>query len=312
MSETTAFLTPKPEPTPNLLARLANNPVLRKELRGIMRGQRSFWLLTGYVTVLSAFIFLLYITFSVETGFAQADPQFRQTVGKSVFGGVVLIELILISFIAPALTAGAITSEREHQTFDLLRTTLLSARALVFGKLTTALTYLLLLMLSALPIQSLAFLLGGVGMAELLISGLLLFVTALFFAALGLFFSSLLRRTLASTVSTYAAIVISYIALGFALFVAISVSGIATNDQVAELIMTVSLWVMICTNPLLAAIVSEVILIEDQSLWYTTSMSGALNLPLPSPWIPFTLLYFAAAIVLILLSIHFVRRPSRI
>lgn len=312
MSETTAFPTPKPEPPPNLLARLADNPVLRKELRGIMRGQRSFWLLTGYVAVLSAFIFLLYFTFSVETSFAQADPQFRQTVGKSVFGGVVLIELILISFIAPALTAGAITSEREHQTFDLLRTTLLSARSLVFGKLTTALTYLLLLMLSALPIQSLAFLLGGVGMAELLISGLLLCVTALFFAALGLFFSSLLRRTLASTVSTYAAIVISYIALGFALFLAISVSGIATNDQAAELIMTVSLWVMICTNPLFAAIVSEVILIEDQSLWYTTSMSGALNLPLPSPWIPFTLLYFASAIVLILLSIHFVRRLSRV
>lgn len=298
----------------NFLNRLTGwmeNPVLRKELRGIMRGRRSFWLFSGYVAVISAFVLVLYMVLSLESSFLQSDPEFRQGVGKAVFGAVVLIELLLISFIAPALTAGAITSERERQTFDLLRTTLLSARALVLGKLSVALTYLFLLMLAALPIQSLAFLLGGVGLIELLISGLLLGVTALFFAAVGLFFSSLLHRTLASTVSSYAAIVVSYIALGFGLFVSFSVSTLASNDQTAELMLSLALWILICTNPLLTAIISEIILIEEQSLWYTTSPFGALNFPLPSPWIPFTLLHVSLAIVLIVLSIHFIRRPSR-
>lgn len=295
----------------NLLAGWAENPVLRKELRGIMRGRRSFWLFSGYVAVISAFVLVLYMALSFESSFQQSNLEFRQEVGKAVFGAVVLIELLLISFIAPALTAGAITSERERQTFDLLRTTLLSARALVLGKLSVALTYLFLLMLAALPIESLAFLLGGVGLVEVVISGLLLVVTALFFSSVGLFFSSILQRTLASTVSSYAAIVVSYIALGFGLFVSFSMSTLPTNDQVAELILTLSLWILICINPLLTAVISEVILVKEQSLWYTTSPLSALNFPLPSPWIPFTLLHVSLAIILIELSIHFIRRPNR-
>lgn len=300
-----------PAPRSSLLRRAIDNPVIRKELRGIMRGKRAFWLLTGYIAVISAFTGLLYITFFLQSVYAQSDPQFRQTVGKVLFGTVVLLELLLVSFIAPALTSGAITAERERQTFDLLRTTLLSARSLVLGKLGTALTYLLLLIFAALPIQSLAFLLGGVGLAELLISGLLLVVTALFFAALGLFFSSVLKRTLTSTVSTYAAIVVSYIMLGFGFFLSIAFNAPFTNNKTSEIILALSLWALICTNPLLTAIISEIILIEDQSIFYTASPFGVINLPLPSPWIPFTIIYFSLAVAMILLSIYFVRRPSR-
>lgn len=306
-------ITPEnPAPRPNLLRRAIDNPVILKELRGLMRGRRAFLLLTGYIAVIGIFISLVYISLQTQASFSQNDPQFRQGVGKAVFGVVVLLELLLVSFIAPALTSGAITAERERQTFDLLRTTLISARSLVFGKLGAALVYLLLLIFAALPIQSLAFLLGGVGLAELLISGLLLVVTALFFSALGLFFSSFLRRTLASTVSSYAAIVVSYIALGLAffIFVFINFSNVSSN-KMAETALVLGLWTLISTNPMLAAIISEVILIEDQSIFYTTSVLGSINLPLPSPWIPFTVLYLGAAAIMILLSIAFVNRPDR-
>jgi len=299
-------------PRPSLLRRAIDNPVIIKELRGLMRGRRAFLLLTGYIAVISIFIGLVYISLQAQSSFTQSDPQFRQGVGKAIFGAVVLLELLLVSFIAPALTSGAITAERERQTFDLLRTTLISARSLVFGKLGAALVYLLLLIFAALPIQSLAFLLGGVGLAELLISGLLLVVTALFFSALGLFFSSFLRRTLASTVTSYGAIVVSYIALGLAFFLVIFLNlPYVTNNQTAEIALALALWAMISTNPMLTAIISEVILIEDQSIFYTTSMLGSINFPLPSPWIPFTILYLAVTALMILLSIYFVNRPDR-
>lgn len=306
----TASLSPLSN-SPNWYTRLIDNPVIRKELRGIMRGRRAFWLVTGYVTIISVFVALMYLVMAIQANYTPINVEFRQNVGKLLFGMVVLLELSLLSFIAPALTAGAITSEREHRTFDLLRTTLLSARSLVLGKLSVALTYLFLLMIAALPIQSLAFLLGGVGLDELLISGLLVAVTALFFAALGLFTSSVMRRTLVSTVTSYAIIVVSYAMLGFALFTFVMFSALASNDKTLELIIAISSWVIICTNPLLTALISELILIQDQSLWYTTSAFGSLNLPLPSPWIPFTILHTTLAIILILLSIHFVRRPSR-
>lgn len=302
----------KTAPRPSLLQRAIDNPVILKELRGLMRGRRAFLLLTGYIAVIGIFISLVYISLQTQASFSQNDPQFRQGVGKTIFGMVVLLELLLVSFIAPALTSGAITAERERQTFDLLRTTLISAGSLVFGKLGAALVYLFLLIFAALPIQSLAFLLGGVGLAELIISGLLLVVTALFFSALGLFFSSFLRRTLASTVSSYAAIVVSYIALGLAFFmlVFLNLPNVSSN-KMAETALILGLWAMISTNPMLTAIISEVILIEDQSIFYTTSVLGSINLPLPSPWIPFTALYLGAAGILILLSISFINRPDR-
>lgn len=304
---------PQPSPSrPSLLRRALDNPIILKELRGLMRGRRAFLLLTGYIAVISMFIGIIYISLQTQAAFSQSDPQFRQEVGKIIFGAVVLLELLLVSFIAPALTSGAITAERERQTFDLLRATLISARSLVFGKLGAALVYLLLLIFAALPIQSLAFLLGGVGLAELLISGLLLVVTALFFSALGLFFSSFLRRTLAATVSSYAAIVVSYITLGLAFFLIIFINApYFYNNAMAQNTFTLVLWAMISTNPMLAAIISQVILIEDQSVFYTTSVLGSTGLPLPSPWIPFTVLYLGAAAIMILLSIAFVNRPDR-
>jgi hypothetical protein len=54
----------------------------------------------------------------------------RPLIGKAVFAATVLVQLVLVCFIAPGLTATAIAGERERQTFELLRTTLLSAAAL--------------------------------------------------------------------------------------------------------------------------------------------------------------------------------------
>ena len=182
---------------------LTRNPVVLKELRGRMRGPRAFIVLTLYLLLMSGFVTLLYIVYSASVNSAVSGNS-GQVVGKFVFGAVVGIELLLVCFIAPAFTAGAISGERERQTYDLLRTTLLPAQALVLGKLASALSYVLLLLVAAFPLQSLAFLLGGVGPQEVVIATLLLVATAFLFGTSGIFFSSLMRRTLGSTVVTYA------------------------------------------------------------------------------------------------------------
>ena len=197
----------------NPFTRLTENPVIIKELRGRMRGRRAFVLLSIYLGVISLLVGIVYIFIASESSYGYWDPDIRQTAGKAIFSTVVLLELSLISFIGPALTSSAITGERERDTFDLLRTTLLSARSLVFGKLGTSAIYLCLLILTALPIQSLAFFLGGVGFGELILSNFLLVVNAFFFCALGLFFSSFVRRTTVATVASYATILVSVLML---------------------------------------------------------------------------------------------------
>lgn len=297
-----------------LFKRLIDNPVILKELRGRMRGGQAFTLLTIYLGLIAMFIVFIYSLIAPTYSF-RWDPSLRQEAGKAIFGTVVLLELLLVSFIAPGLTAGAITSEREHQTYEILRATLLSARSLVLGKLGSAFAYLFLLILTAVPLQSLAFLLGGVGLGELIVSGLMLVVTAVFFCTLGIFFSSLLKRTLTATVSSYAAILFSFLALVFVFFLIAYTEAISYNDpsKFTEYILILMIWVLVCTNPLMAAIMTEVILVEDQNLFYTTNQLFGSSGPafLPSPWIIYVLFYASLTVILILLSIYLVKRPDR-
>jgi ABC-type transport system involved in multi-copper enzyme maturation permease subunit len=291
---------------------LTDNPVIMKELRSRMRGRRAFILLTAYLALISLFIGMIYIFLSDVSSFAATDPDFRQNVGKGLFSTVVLLELLLVSFIGPALTAGSITSEREHQTFDLLRTSLLSARDLVLGKLGSSFFYLFLLILTALPIESLAFLLGGVGFAEMLISSLMLVVTAISFCTLGLFFSSIMKRTLAATVSSYVAILLSILTLAVIFFLGTFLDSTSSINIITETILTSILWLLISTNPLLTAVFSEMILVDEQNLFYTSNSLFGNHIPyLPSPWIIYVIVYLIVTILLVYLSIRFVERPDR-
>ena len=304
----------KDTPGRNLFQRFLDNPVILKELRGRMRGRQAFILLTTYLGLIAIFIGVLYSVLAETSSSMGWDPTFRQTAGKAIFGAVVLLEMLLIGFIGPGLTSGAISSERERQTFDLLRTTLLSARSLVLGKLGAAFTYLFLLILTALPIESLAFMLGGVGIAEMVISSVMLVVTALFFCTLGIFFSSFMRRTLPATLSSYGTILLSIIFIVIILFLMTYVQALSyssTNNNVREFIVTVVVWALISTNPFMAAVVSELILEQDQSLFFTTSFPfGSSSTFLPSPWIIYVAFYSVLTIILIVISILRVRRPD--
>ncbi|MFN8411369.1 MAG: ABC transporter permease subunit [Anaerolineales bacterium] len=291
-----------------------DNPVILKELKGRMRDRRTFVLLTIYLMFIGLFVCAIYyfIAESLNTG-ATLTPDYRQNMGKAIFGTVVIIELLLVSFIGPGLTAGAITSEREHQTLDLLKTTLLTTRELVMGKLGAAVIYLILLIFTVLPFQSMAFILGGVGLAEVLISSLMLVVTAVFFSALGVFFSSIFKRTLAATVSSYGSILLSIFAIILFLFlVAVIETATYNATSTATNLSTIALWIVVATNPILAAIFSETILIDQQSIfWASSTYFGNSSIGVPSPWIIFVITYTLTSILMITISIYLVKRPER-
>jgi ABC-type transport system involved in multi-copper enzyme maturation permease subunit len=245
------------------------------------------------------------------------NPSLRQEVGKAIFGAVVLLELLMVSIFGPSLTVGAITSERERQTFDLLRTTLLSARSLVLGKLGSAFTYLFLLILTALPIQSLAFLLGGVGIGEMVAASLMLIVTALFFCTLGIFFSSFMKRTLTASISSYGAMLGSFLLIVLVFLLIAYIQNSFSYDYnhpnpTRDYLLTMLLWLLISTNSFLAAIMSETILVDDQSLYITKqSIFGNNSYYLLSPWIIYIVFYLLLTLLLIFLSVRRVQRPDR-
>jgi ABC-type transport system involved in multi-copper enzyme maturation permease subunit len=195
------------------------NPLLIKELRGHMRGARAFIVLTVYLLLLSCFTSIVYYSYSAEASVAGGGAEMTY-LGQAIFATVVLLEILTVTAITPAFTAGAISGERERKTYELLRTTLLPARGVISGKLAAALTYTLLLIVAAVPLQSLAFVLGGVVVEELALALVILLVTAIAYAAIGLFFSSLVRTTRAATGLSYVTAFLTTIGLPLVLLVA--------------------------------------------------------------------------------------------
>ncbi|MCA2002600.1 MAG: ABC transporter permease [Chloroflexi bacterium] len=296
-----------------VLRRVESNPIIHKELKSRMRGAQGFLILFAYLALIGFFISAIYILLALGNGLSSSDPSFPQTIGKVIFSVVTLLELLMLAFIGPALTSGAISSERERKTFDLLRVSLLSARSIVIGKLGAAAAFLLLLVFTALPLQSLALFLGGVGAAEIFISSLMLAVTVLFFCALGLFFSSFSRRVLVSTVLSYGSILIFTVL--FALLLAfINLLGILEpSNAVWEELLNAAVWLLLSTNPFFAAIVSEIILTEEQSLFFTANsfLGTTSSFPLPSPWIVYVVFHIALSALLLSLSVYFVAQPDQ-
>jgi ABC-type transport system involved in multi-copper enzyme maturation permease subunit len=297
-------------------ARRGYNPLLIKELRGRMRGARAFVVLTVYLLLLSCFTSLIYYAYTALSNDVGSGADMTY-LGQAIFATVVIIEIFMVTFITPAFTAGAISGERERKTYELLRTTLLTAPKLVFGKLSSALTYMFLLILAAVPVESLAFILGGVVLEELAVALLMLLVTALAFAAIGILFSSFMRSTLASTVLAYITALLLTIGLPLVMLISVGLLDTVLYDwDPSAWIVEAALMYLICfiisLSPVSAAIAAEIVLQQEGSLWYFWyDVDSGHRIIIPSFWISYTVIYLALALLLLLITILRVRRQER-
>ena len=181
--------------------------ILVKELRSRFRGRRAFVVLTVYLAVLALIAYGVYSVIApsarTQAVFGGGGPNASATIGMAIFIALSLFQLLLVCFIAPAFTAGAISLEREKQTLDLLVTTPMRPGGIVVGKLLAALAFVGLMIVAALPICALVLMYGGASIDDLVRQQVVLLVTALGLGAIGLFWSALVKRTQAATVLTY-------------------------------------------------------------------------------------------------------------
>lgn len=292
------------------------NPVMLKEVRERMRGARAFVVITVYLGLMSGFAVLLYL---LQRGVVMNNASsVTGELGRIVFAGVVGLELLLIIFIAPAFTAGAVTSERERKTYDLLQITLLPRPSFVMGKLESALSYVFLLLLAAIPLQSIAFLFGGVSETEVLLAFGILAMTAVTLGTVGLFFSTAVDRTLTASVRAYTSAFVVIIGLplllgwfvnafnnvvagqGFTLF---------TTSPLVEAIVIYIGALVVSLNPILTALSTQQLLVEQQTVaFFTATLRDGSVIPLASPWISFSIIYLLISTVLVVLAVRRMRR----
>ena len=275
-----------------------------------MRGNRAFILVSAHLLFLSLLVSLVYLLF--QSSFSSTNSlEDQRSFSKIIFGLLVILELVMISFVAPALTAGSISMERERHTYDLLRVTLLSTRSLVFGKFSSALTFIFLLLITSIPMLSPAFIMGGVLASEILVSILILSTGAITFCAIGLFFSSIIHRTLLANVLSYACAVFLMFGIPVMAVTALVTfqSGntfrVENLSPIAITVWVILAWIVISLSPLATIITTEFILLEQNSLWWVEiPLKNDLSLHILSPWVCHLVFYGLLVLVLIWITIQ--------
>lgn len=280
------------------------NPILVKELRSRMRGARAFVLLSAYLLVLAGVTLLLYVAMA---GNVTNDIDAGREIGKALFlvvGSVALVEVCLIT---PTLTSGSIAGERERETYDLLIASLLSPWQIVWGKLASALAFALLLVVSVVPVMSIAFLFGGVSLAEVLIALAGLVATSIAYATLGLFWSAMMRGSLGATAFAIGSVLMILLGIPFLAVIFTLIFGRDASAGIFESAAFVYLSrIFLTTHPFIALGMTEAALSNGSSPWIERVSASGATIPVPSAWVlyvVFSLVFSAVLLMVVVRSI---------
>ncbi|TWU20382.1 ABC transporter permease subunit [Bythopirellula polymerisocia] len=175
---------------------LFENPVLQKELVSNLRMNRTFVLLFAYVALLGL---LVYAAWPAEERLDMSNSDKAKPLVNLLFLG----QYMLMSLMAPSFAAGAITGEKERDSFEMLMASPVKPGAIVFGKLAASLCPLAELMIGSLPVVMLCLPLGGVQFFEVVAAYLAMISSVTLFTAISLWCSSYFSRTSASLVVSY-------------------------------------------------------------------------------------------------------------
>lgn len=191
------------------------NPVFRREVRTVLRTWKTFVAISLYILCLAAVTGLTLLTLHNNLMYNGFNPQSTTNMYTMMAG----FQLGLIALIVPALTGGAISGERERQTFDLMLVTKMSTFSIILGKLLSSLVVVLLMIVAALPVFGVILYYGGVSLAHLVTMSLFFLVASAMIGSVAILFSSLFKRTVVAIVATY--LVLVCLALGTIFFMLI-------------------------------------------------------------------------------------------
>lgn len=181
------------------------NPMIRKELRQRMRERRGWLLPSLYLLVLGAVVTCAYFVTTADG--PQANAVQGSTVGVVLFLTLAYAQLALLLLMAPIFSAGSITIEKEQRTLAGLLTSLLTPGQIWWGKFVSSLLFVLLLLVTSLPVLSMAFAFGGIGPWEVFSATLTTVIVLGCMSAIGLYCSSIFRRSIHATAVSYATVI---------------------------------------------------------------------------------------------------------
>ncbi len=185
------------------------NPVFRRELRTNLRSWRSFAVVSLYVFLLCLFAGLTLLAIyggAYNYGFNPREAIKMYAVLSGFQVGFIMI-------IIPSITCSTISGERERQTLDLILVTKMSTFSIIFGKILSSGSMVVLLILSSLPVYGVVMYYGGVNILQLLGMFGFSLATAIMVGCLSIWYSSVFKKTIASLSMTF--ITLGFLGIGF-------------------------------------------------------------------------------------------------
>ena len=178
------------------------NPMLMKEFRTRPMLQ-SHWLarVFGICLIISVLLMIL-MTFSVTVFMSESAGMI-----SLMATAVASMMAILVMLMGPALSGGAISSDRETGIWNLIRTTKIPSWRIVSGKFQASVIPLVFFTVAMLPALLILLYFRMSLLPNMYRVGYVMGMTIMFVSTLGTFFSSIFPRTSTATACTYAVIV---------------------------------------------------------------------------------------------------------
>ncbi|MCU0492661.1 MAG: ABC transporter permease [Chloroflexaceae bacterium] len=279
------------------------NPVLSKELRRRIRGARAAVILTLYLTLTGIITLLIYLAITSSFGAGPTDLEAGPTIGRFIFLTVMTAALVQVCIITPSLTAGSVVGEKERESYDLLLTTLLSPLQIVLGKLAAALAFAMLLIMAVLPLAGLSFLFGGVSGTEMALGIVGLAVTAVLYATVGLFWSTVMRTTLGATVMAQGTVIITLLGIPFIFVIAGTMLG--SPDDTNAYVYVFVLGTLLCLHPFIALGATAGLLSTGSNPFYFSwPISSNIEWILPMPWVAYAVMSLLLTLLFLFFSVR--------
>ncbi|WMT39927.1 ABC transporter permease [Paenibacillus sp. D2_2] len=282
------------------------NPVLDKEFRLRMRTPRSAISLLTYVLVMG--LLAMGIIYVLTSGGMGGSGRFDPTISRLIFYALSFAQLVMIAFMTPALTAGVISGEREKQTLSMLLTTQQSSATIILSKLLSSLSFMTLLIVATIPVYCIVFLYGGVSPKQLVVVFLFYLFIMLLLGSIGIFFSTLFKRTIIAVIVTYGVGLVIFLGTGLIYLFAMAMTQMNYNSSVNTPEFS---WIgyILGLNP-----GGALISIFEPSFSKTAFMSRGGNMGTSAPielWLEFIIVYSIVIVLMLWLAIRYIRPVRR-
>jgi len=181
------------------------NPVLAREVLERFRTRRAAWFIFAWTLGIGVVGYVVYLVSQqvANNFFGMGRLVATGFMGRFLFQAMALLMMTAVVMVVPGVSALTIVGERERQTLSLLQVTQLSPFQLIFGKLTSSLSYFLLLLVAVAPIIALPLLFGGMSFGDIFAALGMMLVTAVMIGSVSLAISARARSSRGAVAGSY-------------------------------------------------------------------------------------------------------------